>query len=483
VINNSKFKSPLVRSYMTEQNPFISTSGIKEWLSERRNATKVSIDHIDFANMDKWKFDVGDSRIRHETGRFFSIDGIRVATNWGEAREWCQPIINQPELGYLGILMRVINGVAYFLMQAKIEPGNIHHVQISPTIQATKSNYMRVHQGKDQPYLGEFQNFSQKNVVFDQLQSEHGARFLKKRNRNMLISSESAEPADSNYQWMTLGQLKALMATDNLVNMDTRTVISGIALTDPLSASAFKVGDLARGLSRFGKAAFESFHCDADKACYSLDEILSWFTYVKHKYYLSISEVSLQQMPKWEIHKNEIRHETGQYFRVVPVRVSIEGREVQEWCQPLVEPMQEGLNAFIMKQIDGTLHFLVQAKLECGNFDILELAPTVQCLTGSYKDTRPDELPYLFDVLKPSVTSIIHHDSRQSEEGGRFFREQNRYLLIEVDASFPQETHENYKWMTGMQLMAFLKFNNYINIQARSLIALLNFCQGSNEEN
>lgn len=475
------FKSLLLRSYMTENNPFISTAGIIDWLEERRRATKVSIERIEFSKMSKWRFDDENSRIRHESGQFFSIDGIKVETNWGQVSEWCQPIINQPELGYLGILVRVIDGIPYFLMQAKIEPGNIHHVQISPTIQATKSNYTRVHQGKTQPYLAEFQNFSQENVIFDQLQSEHGARFLKKRNRNMLIIANQAGPTDINYQWMTLGQIKKLMTTDNLVNMDSRTVVSGINLSNLIPSPSFKIDPLIEAMSPFGKAVFESFHCDAERAHFSLDEILSWFTYVKHKYHLYIGPVSLQNLERWQILPNEIRHETGQFFRVIPVKVSIEGREVQEWCQPLVEPMQEGLNAFIMKSIDGIMHFLVQAKLECGNFDILELAPTVQCLTGSYKDTKPGGLPYLSDVINPSSSSIIHHDSFQSEEGGRFFREQNRYRLIEVDLSFPEETPENYKWLTGSQLMAFLKFNNYVNIQARSLIALLNFFQGAHD--
>lgn len=33
-----------------------------------------------------------------------------------------------------------------------------------------------------------------------------------------------------NFRWMTLGQIKKLMRIDNLVNMDTRTVLSGIPL-------------------------------------------------------------------------------------------------------------------------------------------------------------------------------------------------------------------------------------------------------------
>jgi len=40
----------------------------------------------------------------------------------------------------------------------------------------------------------------------------------------------------------------------------------------------------------------------------------------------------------------------------------------------LVKSAQEGIFAFLVKEIKGVLHFLVQAKLESGNFDKIELA-------------------------------------------------------------------------------------------------------------
>ena len=38
-----------------------------------------------------------------------------------------------------------------YLLQAKVEPGNINKIQISPTVQATRSNYLRIHGGKTIP--------------------------------------------------------------------------------------------------------------------------------------------------------------------------------------------------------------------------------------------------------------------------------------------------------------------------------------------
>ena len=72
-------------------------------------------------------------------------------------------------------------------MQAKIEPGNVNNVQLSPTLQATKSNYTRAHQGKSPAYLEYFVNATPYQILLDQLQSEQGARFLRKRNRNIIL--------------------------------------------------------------------------------------------------------------------------------------------------------------------------------------------------------------------------------------------------------------------------------------------------------
>jgi oxidase EvaA len=65
----------------------------------------------------------------------------------------------------------------------------------------------------------------------------------------------------------------------------------------------------------------------------------------------------------------------------------------------------------------------------------------------------------------------IRYSTLQSEEGGRFYREQNKNLIIEVDSAMPRELPDNYIWMTLKQLKEFIRFNNYLNIQARSLLA------------
>lgn len=456
----------VIRSLLTIQGTLHSLDEIRLWIENRNHSIQVAVDPVPFSSLDHWSQDE-DGTLRHSSGRFFSIEGIRVETDYGSLSSWTQPIINQPEVGYLGILTKEFNGVLYFLMQAKIEPGNVNCVQISPTLQATKSNYSQIHKGKQPLYLDYFVNASPDQIILDQLQSEQGARFLRKRNRNIIIKVEEDVEEHDDFRWMTLGQIKELMRYDNMVNMDTRTVLSGLKISDYLS-----LADDTSRLSVFGKDLLLSSvtnHCHS-----TISEHLSWLSSLKSRYDLKVHPFPLRKMTDWRVLAGEISREDGKYFKVVGVKVTISNREVSSWCQPLIQPMQQGICAFIIKKINGVYHFMVQAKLECGNFDVMELAPTVQCLTGNISSSRSARPPFLDLVLESSGSQVLY-DTLQSEEGGRFYHEQNRNMLVEVDDSFPLELPERYRWMTLGQIYQFLRFNNYLNIQSRSLIAALNY--------
>lgn len=456
----------IIRSLLTKENPFNSTEEIKAWIREKNENIKVKVEKIPFALMEKWH-SRKDGSLHHDSGRFFSITGIEVNTDYEGISHWQQPIILQPEVGYLGILTKEIDGVLYCLMQAKIEPGNVNCVQISPTLQATKSNYQRIHAGKSPHYLEYFVNAKPHEIILDQLQSEQGARFLRKRNRNIIIKVSEEIPILPDFKWLTLGQIKELMCCDNLVNMDTRTVLSGLKVTDYISP----LDDLSE-VSPFGRDMLLS--STTNHSLFSTEDHLSWLTSLKSKYDLSVTSYPILGMRDWMKTASEICRPDNKFFKVIGVNVTISNREVVSWCQPLIQPMQEGLCAYIIKKINGVYHFLVQAKLECGNFDVLELAPTVQCLTGNVYANESSKPPFADYVLNVRKEQIVF-DTLQSEEGGRFYKEQNRNLIVEADDNFDVNLPLRYTWMTLRQIYKFLRFNNYLNIQSRSLISTLNY--------
>jgi oxidase EvaA len=477
-IMETRKNTAFLKSALTVENPLMPSEKFLAWMKEMNQKTHVSVRKIPFSEMRNWHFSKSSGNLVHDSGKFFSIEGIRIKTNWGKVSEWEQPIINQPEVGFLGIITKEFDGILYFLMQAKIEPGNLNVVQLSPTLQATKSNYLQVHQGKRPLYLEYFNGEKPVRILLDQLQSEQGARFLKKRNRNIIIELPEKEEIEifDNFCWLTLGQIKQFLQHDNLVNMDTRTVISGIPFGEyPPDVLDFYETLKFTGDSLKPESGMLLSMLERDRHLHNTDEIISWITQKKSFYDLDIEKIPLHDVKDWSISADEIFHHDKKYFSVIGMNVEIGNREVVSWDQPLIKSAQEGIIAFIVKKIDGIYHFLVQAKLEAGNFDIVELAPTVQCLTGNYrKGLNEYDVMYLDQVLN-AKPGQIWYSAWQSEEGGRFYKEQNKNMIIEVGDDFPVEVADNYIWMTLHQMKVFIKFNNYMNIAARSLIAAVKF--------
>ncbi|MFF4344841.1 NDP-hexose 2,3-dehydratase family protein [Kitasatospora sp. NPDC001540] len=435
-----------------------------QWLAQRREAVRMDVELIPLADLKRWGFEPGTGNLVHETGRFFSVEGVRARLGGDGAATWDQPIMNQPEIGFLGILVKEIDGVLHCLMQAKAEPGNAQGFQLSPTVQATRSNYTGVHRGGAVRYLEYFTGPRQGRVLVDVLLSEHGSWFFRKRNRNMVVEVTEDVPEHEDYCWLTIGQVRHLLQAEDLVNMDTRTVLACIPLDAASEAAP------PGGASPFGAALLASLRGDAP-AAHDLPELLRWFTDVKARADLVSERIPLGAIEGWVTTRDEIRHESGNDFSIVAVSVSARSREVTQWTQPLLRTRAEGTIAFLARRIEGVVHVLVHAGVEPGFADAIELGPTVQFIPDS--DGSPltaGYQPYLKEILSASPDQV-RYGVTQSEEGGRFYQVLSRYMVVEVDHEVPP--HEDFRWMTVGQLVALLQHSHYVNVQARSLIACL----------
>ncbi|MFI2431132.1 NDP-hexose 2,3-dehydratase family protein [Streptomyces sp. NPDC018693] len=443
---------------------FSTTADFNNWFAVRCRAHEYQVSRVPLDRLDGWRFERGTGNLVHRSGRFFSVEGLDVRDAGREVDAWQQPIIVQPEYGILGILVKRFHGVPHFLLQAKMEPGNVNLVQLSPTVQATKSNYTRVHGGKPVPYLEHFIAPHGGRVLHDALQSEQASWFLGKRNRNMVIEVDEEIELLDDFCWLTAAQISELLTVDNLVNMDTRTVLSG-ATPFRLTGPAHDGGGFRDALNRSWRPDAEPYRDTA--------ELLSWFTDTKCRSSLTRRRIPLADVDGWSRAEGVIAHDGGKHFTVVGVDVSASSREVASWSQVMLQPRSEGVIAFLAKRLNGVMHLLVQARTETGAGDVIELAPTVHCQPANYplNGARP---VYLDDVVN-APPERIRFESVHSEEGGRFYHAQNRYMLVEADDDFPTEARPNYAWMTLRQLTEFVRYGNYINVEARSLLTLLNF--------
>jgi oxidase EvaA len=436
------------------------------WFDDLRLRRVMLVERVGLDELAGWSTEPGTGDIRHDSGRFFTITGLEVHLPNHPITAWSQPIIDQPEVGILGILVKEFDGVLHCLIQAKAEPGNVNGLQLCPTVQATRSNYTRVHGGASVPYLEYFRDTARHRVIADVRQSEQGAWFRKKRNRNMVVEvEEDVDPLDG-FCWLTLGQLHRLLRAEDLINMDARTVLSCVPFAGPDLRAVFP----PRG---------EEFHDSLIRSCsedsgnlHTMSDILSWVTEVRTRTEVFTRDVPLGGIPKWHRSTEKISHESGLFFDVVGVSVRTGNREVNSWMQPMIAPIGTGLVAFLVTRIHGVLHALVHARAEPGYLDVVELAPTVQCTPDNYTKLPPAARPRFVDDVLGAAPERIWFDTLLSEEGGRFYHSRNKYMIVEVDpdAGFEQA---DFRWLTLHQLVDLLRHSHYLNVQARSLVACL----------
>lgn len=431
------------------------------FLKERFATSCYKVDEVPLETLTAWQV---NDRLVHASGRFFTVEGLSVRTNFGPTPQWCQPIIVQPDIGILGILVKKINGVHHFLMQVKMEPGNTSLVQYAATVQATQSNYQRVHGGRSTPYLEYFLKGTRGHVLVDRLLSEHASWYLHKRNRNMIVEipPEEEVPESDDFTWLTLGQVRRQLALGN-VNMNARTVLACISYAMP-------------GDPRAGRHAADGFHAQAIASHNSeLSDVdfaaaMTWLIDQKETFTLDVRRIGLPEMEEWVADGGSIRHRDGHYFRIIGLSVEATSREVGTWSQPMLEPVPGNLVAFLCQRQSGVLRFLAQAAIQPGSTDRLELGPTIQYAPGYCRDVR--ELPPLMEYLTSPVAQV-RLESVQSEDGGRFHRADTKHLVIELPEDHHLEAPDNYRWMTLGLLSRLMHSGYYVNVEARSLMACL----------
>jgi oxidase EvaA len=280
----------------------------------------------------------------------------------------------------------------------------------------------------------------------DVLQSEHGSWVYRKSNRNVIVETADDVPVDEDFIWVTLGQVGRLLLLDNVVNMDSRTVLASAPI-----------------------------HRSEPTAALSDPDLLSWFTSEQCRHEVHTKLVPLANVTDWRTDEWCIEHHEGRYFRVMAVRVEASNREVSYWSQPLLEPLGARVSAFLMRRFDGIPHLLARARVEAGLIRTVELGPTVQCVPEFHTHLPIQNRPPFLDIVLNAPAHTIRYSAIHSEEGGRFFHPECQYLLIEAtEHQAPSHPPAGFQWITVGQLESLAGHSHNVNVQARTLLSLFN---------
>ncbi len=465
----------LLRSALTRT---VSVSDLTAWLSVAAAATRNRITMRPLDQLDSWSISPLTGDITHRTGRFFSITGVRVE---GED-SLDQPIIDQPDVGVLGLLGQVRDGVLHMLIQAKVEPGNRRLAQISPTVQATSSNFERVHGGSATPFLNTFlprkgssaqheQSGLSATLLLDVEQSEQSTRFLGKRNRNSFAVIDRAPPEvdESRFRWVTIGDLVASIHGTDLLHMDTRSVLGSlVAIADHDGIVRGQIGHGGASLLLGSRSA------DLDAGESKFSDLERWISNARQQQHPSVTRIPLKQVSGWVFSDGVLRPQNQQVdcaqFDVVGVRTEAGSREVTAWDQPLIRnhPGRESLLALQIRR--GILHLLVSARSEVGTAGGVEIAPTLlrDSELSMLRRSDPCTENWVEDALQNGRTLL---DVDLPEEGGRFLHSDTRHRLVLVPEGTERAPHHSLAWMTLAQLGQFLRVPQLCSIELRSLIA------------
>ena len=425
----------------------------------RRSALSVHPGQL--SSSEAWHHEAGE--LRHRTGRFFQIAAIRHRD--GEC-----PIIVQKEVGTLGFLIRDNGGMVEICTYGKVEPGNVNICQLAPTCQATLSNLDRAHGGALPPFAAHFAEAKGPRLVSSSLQSEQGTRFLQKQNLNIVKKLDPSHLDDlpGTHLWVPTRSLLACLSQDYLVNTDARSVLITSDWSALIDDEPFREG---RNGSYFAAGLHSSYHI-AGSSEEEVRRARKALSHARQNTAQPPDQIPIRELQHWRLTPRGLETERPGGFEVLHYSVNVKYREVESWDQPLVSSRGEGEICLVCAEIDGVLKFLFRVCQEPGLISRAELTPTICVAPGETLETA--DYAQEAELIETAVLkdSEVVLECKQSEEGGRFFLDTNRYRLVLL-GSPPNLNSQKWVWLSVKSVAHLLRQDRVFTNEARSGLSLL----------
>ena len=411
----------------------------QRWFNSQKKINKIKIKIKRLNDLENWNYT--KKLIFHKSQRFFKIIGIEVKSNFA-GKNWDQPIIVQNEQGILGIIRS--RKTKKYLLQAKVEPGNKNKLQLSPTVQATKSNYQRIHGGKKTPFL----NFFKNNKIKFTSQSEQGYRYLFKFNRNMIVEIGKRIELLKNFYWFSRDDLKYLIKKKNLLNMDTISVFSSFIQKNTIDFPLKK-----------------------------MREINNWISKNDKIFKLKIKVKPLAHLTNWKVKPDSITHKNKKHFSVIGININCNKREIKKWDQPIIKGKRLAFAGYLIKEFNKTNHYLCKYNKKPGlKKSTLSCTVNTSDLDGYNANSNLISFEkkmlrdFFFNKKKESKKIF---DNILSDEGGRFFNCEIRYKALKLSNKTKVKIPSNYFWISQNQMIEMIK-RKKVDIEARLLFGCIN---------
>ena len=109
---------------------------------------------------------------------------------------------------------------------------------------------------------------------------------------------------------------------------------------------------------------------------------VSWYKKIKKENKSKVVDIHIEKMKNWTFNRKlgVISHDSGEFFCIEGKRISNSKREVKSWDQPFIKQIgyKGGIIGLVRANIRGVPHYLVDAKFEPGNYNEIQLSPSLQ---------------------------------------------------------------------------------------------------------
>ncbi len=211
-----------------------------------------------------------------------------------------------------------------------------------------------------------------------------------------------------------------------------------------------------------------------DKPLNNLNKINIWLKKLNNKFYLRVKKINISKLKYWNTSPMKINHKTKNFFSIIGIKVKTNKREINEWSQPIIQGMNLAFAGFITKKFNNTEHYLCRYILKPG-----ARSNTFSCTINTSKIKNFTKNKQLSNFQKEIFTKYFLtrkkklYDNILSDEGGRFYQSQIRYVAYNLKKNDNIELPFNYVWLSYNQMIDLIN-KRKIDIEARLLFGIIN---------
>lgn len=206
-----------------------------------------------------------------------------------------------------------------------------------------------------------------------------------------------------------------------------------------------------------------------------LDGYYRWRTRVVQNNSFSCIPIDFAESQEWAFREGALKHRTGGFFSLVGVEATsrfdqLDGREQLIIFQPEI-----AINGFLIRRLNDCVEVLFQGRVEPGNIDAFQLAPTVQSTEANYKRMHGGAATPFVEWFLEENSSQTLYDKLQSEEGTRYHGKYNRNVVLEIPTDKDLELPSQFRWYSLNAIREFAISDNILNTDSRSVLSCMDW--------